>query len=698
MSPAQRRGCLAAAAASLLLVAGLRNRVAGQAAISLSRPSQEHLTFWTHHGGLEQIEVEGEVGFGDMARILLRRRTNAPLIRPLRDRFTFRVRDIGSLRTPDVFRVRLTETGLEWEQAPDQLIAAAGRTYNLPLIVDNATSVEARVSARWRGPSSESRFDAVAVAPHAAAGFFLRLNESRPGAGSGALAIEAGVNRTERRVPFEVRPLASLRVKLRDSDGSPVAARVYLTGADGLAYATRGAVSRITAMSAEYYFHAEDAFSIDLPAGDTRIEAARGPEYEPVAERAHLEPGRPAEVTLRLRRWTHMAARHWYSADAHIHANYTHPSHQTMTPEDMRLQARAEDLNVSNLMVANSSGAYLHDWQYFEGKAHRLSAGNYILYWNEEMRNAGLYGHMAFFRLKELVHPLYTGFRDTPHWEDYPPNYTLAMAARRQGAAVTYVHPGQTPGAGMEGASCRALPVDAALGAVDAVDVVSNASEQFATELWYRLLNCGLRLAISAGTDSFTNVADHYTLGGGRVWVHTAKPLDYDDWVENYRRGRSFAGNGPILLLTVDGKEPGEQLHYSESRRRLHVSVQLDTKVPIERVEVLANGRTVLKSAGGNIDGDIILESSAWIAARAIGPWSRMVLNDAEAFAHTSPVYVYLGGKPIHSPEDARYFIDWIERLEQWVKQRGKFASAEKRQQVIDLLQSSLAFYRKQAR
>ena len=59
----------------------------------MSRPGQEDLSFWVNHNGLLQFDVEGEVGFGDMARVLLRRRANAATIRDLRDRFTFRVQD-----------------------------------------------------------------------------------------------------------------------------------------------------------------------------------------------------------------------------------------------------------------------------------------------------------------------------------------------------------------------------------------------------------------------------------------------------------------------------------------------------------------------------------------------------------------------------------------------------------------------------
>jgi hypothetical protein len=160
-----------------------------------------------------------------------------------------------------------------------------------------------------------------------------------------------------------------------------------------------------------------------------------------VASEIDLAPGKTAEATVRLTRWASMAAKGWYSSDAHIHANYSSLHHQVITPEDVSLQVAAEVLNNANMMVANSSGAFLHDWQYFEGKPHALSTADRIIYWNEEMRNASGYGHMCFYGLKKLVEPLYTSFRNTPYPEDYPPNFAQAEAAQRQGGAVSYAHP-----------------------------------------------------------------------------------------------------------------------------------------------------------------------------------------------------------------------------------------------------------------
>src|SRR6266851_3797966 len=77
----------------------------------------------------------------------------------------------------------------------------------------------------------------------------------------------------EDRGTWRRRLFPALRVKIVDETGRPASARIYLTGADGLVYAPRGHISRITAISAEYYFHARDGFEVSMPAGQARIEA-----------------------------------------------------------------------------------------------------------------------------------------------------------------------------------------------------------------------------------------------------------------------------------------------------------------------------------------------------------------------------------------------------------------------------------------
>ena len=93
------------------------------------------------------------------------------------------------------------------------------------------------------------------------------------------------------------------------------------------------------------------------------------------------------------------------------------------------------------------------------------------------------------------------------------------------------------------------------------MDVLSNNDENATMEMWYRLLNCGFRVPISAGTDAFTNVADHYIAGGGRVYVQTGPRFDYAAWLDGFRQGASRSPpTVRVMALAVDGKSPGDEV------------------------------------------------------------------------------------------------------------------------------------------
>src|ERR1051325_4110063 len=119
ISTTARRVMFSGAALGLLFVAAHRIP-AWQGAVAMSRPGQEDLTFWANHNGLEQLDAIGEVGFGDMARILMRRRSNRDAFRKLRDRFTFPLREMNTIQTPDAFRAELSAAGLAWRNQPER--------------------------------------------------------------------------------------------------------------------------------------------------------------------------------------------------------------------------------------------------------------------------------------------------------------------------------------------------------------------------------------------------------------------------------------------------------------------------------------------------------------------------------------------------------------------------------------------------
>ena len=67
-------------------------------------------------------------------------------------------------------------------------------------------------------------------------------------------------------------------------------------------------------------------------------------------------------------------------------------------------------------------------------------------------------------------------------------------------------------------------------------------------------------------------------------------------------------------------------------------------------------------------------------------------------FAHTSPVYCILDGKPIRSWDDAQYYIRYLDHAIDWLKQDARFASAEDKKSSIEAFEQGKALYQKRAR
>jgi hypothetical protein len=457
----------------------------------------------------------------------------------------------------------------------------------------------------------------------------------------------------------------------------------------------------------EPYFYADGGFEVELPPGRTRMSVSGG--IETIPQTVSLDAGRAAELTVPMLRWIDMAARGWSSGDSHVHLHTGGPIEVTVA--DALVAARAEGVYYVNLCASNNIGDDVRDAGLITGKPHAASTDRHLLVFGEEMRST-IYGHMQFFGISRLVEPQYTGFDSTPNRNDFPANHAMAADAVGQGGVVTYGHPifagqpfpfDQEPTKG--NAAARELPIDAVLGVVHAVDLMSyNSDEGLSAELWYRLLNCGLKLSACVGTDALLDRSTE-PLGGDRVYVKTDGPLTMRGWLEGLKGGRSFATNGPMPTLEVDGKGPGETCDLAAAGK-VRVAATAESYVPFSTIEVIVNGKVVAHedfdagdAAGprlGRLDVELPIGHSSWVALRVRGPRHPLIF-DGPAWAHTSPVYVRVAGRGIVSRQDAEFFVAWIEQMLRVVAARNRFADAEDRRQVEALFRKARDEFRKMA-
>jgi hypothetical protein len=218
-------------------------------------------------------------------------------------------------------------------------------------------------------------------------------------------------------------------------------------------------------------------------------------------------------------------------------------------------------------------------------------------------------------------------------------------------------------------------------------------------ETYYHYLNCGFRVAASSGSDK---MALNPPMGSARTYVKTIGPLSYDAWLDGIRRGRTFISTAPLLEFSVDGNEAGGVMKLSPGSAKLKVKARAVSIEPYDTLEIIYNGKVVrqAKASGkwmeSHIDDVIEVDRGGWIAARAHG--RKMLQYGATwwkqpVFAHTSPVYLEMPGRPAPAAESAALLLEQLEYLERWAEKDAKFPRPENREEALRRIQEAKAIY-----
>jgi len=439
-----------------------------------------------------------------------------------------------------------------------------------------------------------------------------------------------------------------------------------------------------------------------VPAGALTIEVTRGPEYR-VARRT-VQATATATVTTRiaLERLADFAARDWWSGDLHVHMNYG--GHYRSDPRRLRAMAEAEDLHLIDNLIVNKEGR-VPDIGYFTGKPDPVSTPRVVILHDQEF-HTNLWGHVGLLGLRDhVVLPGYAAYARTAAASLFPTNADVFADGRAQGGLTGYVHPGDVLAdtARPDQTLPYGLPVDAALGLVDYMELVSFSEHASTAWVWYRLLNCGLRIPAAAGTDAMTNFASlRGPVGVNRVYVRLDGPLTRDRFLAGLKAGRTFATNGPLLELSLAGHQVGDVIHLPRSGGRLRVRATLRSFVPVERLELIGRDGVLARfplsgdSTTATIDTAISVARSGWYTLRAWSHQARHPVLDIYPFVTTSPIYVTVGGEPVRSTEDAAYFVRWIDRLDSLARSSTAWNSTGERDRTLAKFAKARAVFEEQ--
>ena len=483
-----------------------------------------------------------------------------------------------------------------------------------------------------------------------------------------------------RRVTARVRrylePVARLDVTVVDpSSGRPMPARVSVTARDGRGFAPDDAwrhadeaFVRGEQAFEQGYFHTAGRASVTVPAGDLVVEAWRGPEYATGRQELSLAADETKAVRLALTRLDDPTARGWWGGDLHVHMNYG--GHYRNTPARLAFQAQAEGLHLVENLVVNKEQR-IPDIDAFRTTPDPVSTARFLLVHGQEF-HTGFWGHTALLGLKDhYLLPDYAGQANTASASLVPTNADVADMAHAQGALMGYVHPFDAavdPG-NTDEALTSALPVDAALGKLDYLEVMGYSDHLVTSDVWYRLLNCGFRIPAGAGTDAFPNFASlRGPAGLLRTYVQAGPRLEHRAFLDGLRRGRTFVTNAPLLTFEVEGQGPGGEVALAAARP-LRARVGLRSAVPVDPLQVIGNGKVVAEVplTGDRMRAEATVplpaSGSGWYVLRAWSERPRLPVLDLYPFASTSPIYVRVADQPVRSAADAAWFVRWVDRV-----------------------------------
>jgi len=175
----------------------------------------------------------------------------------------------------------------------------------------------------------------------------------------------------------------------------------------------------------------------------------------------------------------------------------------------------------------------------------------------------------------------------------------------------------------------------------------------FAVHAWFSYLNEGNKISGIAGSDCHDIYGttsypkgEHYwtiTTGNPRTYAYCGK-LSETNIKSAIKKGNLFLTSnfGPLLLLTVNGKIPGDVIRTtSDGKIKIRVNVLANQQLlkTEDGVRIIFNGKTIKKfttdvSYTYSDSTTIILDKDGWILAEAFGQWPM--------YSITNPVFIDL--------------------------------------------------------
>ncbi len=381
----------------------------------------------------------------------------------------------------------------------------------------------------------------------------------------------------------------------------------------------------------------------------------------------------------------------WFAGDAHVHRGIgcgRANEKEMLTSQELLDMMKVNNLSVISVLsdIGNGEIKYAEkDIPRMTGNDDPVSTPDHIVHWDAEwhydpqgvtFERKVIGGHLILLGLKQGGQPFaqYT--------------YPIFEWAKDRGGIGGYAHMQYLPfafypppdGIPLSLDCCAPLeyPVETALGSSSFLTEDVHGSDS-AMQAYYRVLNCGFRPGLAAGTDYSCNYLE--PLGTLLTYVRIpGGKLTYDKWIEGIAKGRTVvsrnAHNEFLDLKVNESAQPGDEIRL-DGNGPVRVRVEWRSlKDAVGRIEVVQNGSVVASQTAEVAPGTpavfettLNFRQSGWIAAR------RMDWQNGHQ-THTGAVFVVVKGQPIRaSASDAEFFVKWIDNLIQQTSPGGAWST-----------------------
>ena len=476
----------------------------------------------------------------------------------------------------------------------------------------------------------------------------------------------------------------SLRLVVVDGAGALLPCRIHLSDSKDIPQRVAGLPFW------RDHFVCPGEAQMDLSPGTYNYTIERGPEYRSVTGSVTMATGKPRSLTVALERIVDMAALGWWSGELHVHR----------AVEEMPLHLRAEDLHIAPVITWWNGRNLWRDRALPDSTLRKVDGNRfYDVMAGEDEREGGA---LMYFGLPRPL-PLPGGRQEFP--EHPSPLDFVRMARQFKGAWIDLEKPFWWD-----------MPVWLASGQIDSIGLANNhmcRSTMYQSEAWgrprdtvrlpppqgngywtqelyYHVLNSGLRVPPSAGSAS--GVLPN-PVGYNRVYVHLEGDLSYQGWWSGLRAGRSFVTNGPLLMCRANGHLPGHVFR-AEDRQEISLRVSLVSDTPVAAVEIVRDGQIaktmpVVPDGPGRFSAELTFAESGWFLVRAIATPSHIF-----RFGSTAPYYVEIGATRSRvSRASVRFFMGWLEERERRVAKQ--LQDPMKRAEVLRHHRQAMRFWQR---